>query len=122
MNYATFATAFRSLYASLAILGRFRSSKRLLWNIAEETPASPEGYTLWLQHLAILQLFRHEGFDKIVARTKHLRASLFWYLDLKVGLTLAQKKILRMQLKGCPGGDMIDNDFSLLDGLTKSCC
>lgn len=121
MKGATFASGFRELYVSLALLGRFRSSKRLLWSIAEETPESPDlqGYSLWLQRRAVLLLYKHEGFEKIVARTKHLRASLFWYLDLKIGLTLAQKEILRTQVKSCPGGDMVDNDFSLLKWLKE---
>jgi hypothetical protein len=124
MNHANFATVFLALYASLALLGRFRSSKRLLWNIAGETPESPDlqGYSLWLQRRAVLLLNKHEGFEKIVARMQHLRASLFWYLDLKIGLTSEQKKILRSKVKDCPGRDSVDNDFSMLEWLTESCC
>ncbi len=122
MNHAAFTTAFRAIYASLALLGRFRSSKRLLWNIAEESPWSPdlEGYSLWLQHQAILQLHRREGFENIISRTAHLRASLFWYLDLKTGLTISQKELLKQHLLTLPRGDRVDNDFSLRKWLDEA--
>jgi hypothetical protein len=50
----------------------------------------------------------------------HLRSSLFWYLDLKVGLTMMQKEELRQQVMNLPGGDRVDNDFSLRSWLDEA--
>lgn len=111
-----FELLFRTIFFSILMVGEFAAGKNMLHILAKEDPAGVPLFTgndLWLQRTAALKLYDLIGFDAFCGYFADFRDTLFYYIDLKRGLTLEQKTRLLELARRKPVGKRDDNFFSV---------
>lgn len=117
---SAFRSAFRALFYSVTFLGRHEEAKLLLLKIFTTIPARCPNFDaldLWLQRQAAVGLFDMCGIDPFLEQLHRIRASLIYHLDLKRGLTAAQKAALLDVVRTRPEAAATDDYFSLSEWL-----
>ena len=95
-SHRAFYSLFLAVWYSVVLLGAEPEGKQFLCQIVATNPGNPDfiAYDLWLQRKAMLSLFDREGLSGLGKEFWPARTSLFYYLDLKRGLTSKQKKFI----------------------------
>jgi hypothetical protein len=111
-----FEIMLRALFFSVSMVGRCPSGRKMLHTLALEVPAYvPDfsGNDLWLQRTAALKLYDMVGFDTFRGYYADFRDTLFYYIDLKRGLSDEQKGRLLDLARQKPAGKQNDEFFSI---------
>lgn len=119
-EHEKFEFLLRALYFSILTIGQFAAGKNMLRVLAKEDPIGVPLFTgsdLWLQRTAALKLYDLIGFEAFCDYFEEFRDTLFYYIDLKRGLSDEQKsRLLELALQK-PAGKQNDEFFCIEEWL-----
>lgn len=121
-EHEKFEFLLRALYFSILMVGQFAAGKKMLSVLAKEDPVGVPIFTgndLWLQRIAALKLYDLIGFEAFCEYFEEFRDTLFYYIDLKRGLSDEQKSRLLDLARQKPAGKQKDEFFSIEEYLSE---
>ena len=119
-QHERFGILLRSIYFSILVAGKYMASKKVMLKLAKTYPAGVplfEGYDLWLQRVAALNLYDLIGFENFLKLLPELRATHFYYINLMRGFTAAEKGQIRDEHQKYPESTLNDAYLTIDDVL-----